>query len=208
MNNRNKGFTLVELNIASVIILLVFLAVFSLYISVWRNFTLGNTYLDTYAGSRKASGWLIRDIRCAAQVVEQYPLTGAAIYQTGDHVIVLRVPSINSSGQVISPGLDYIIYKLQDSNLYRIVYADASSSRANENRIIARYCKELTFSSLYTSTGEWKELSFYDGTTDDKKLDTINTVSIYLPINKSNITLGETAAEKMNPTTVIRLRNK
>ncbi len=204
MNNRNKGFTLVELNIASFIALLVFVAVFSLYISVWRSLAKGNTYLDTYAGSRNASGWLIRDIRCAAQVVEQYPETGTAAYQTGDHVIVLRVPSIGSSGQIISPGLDYIIYKLQGSDLYRIVQADASSSRPNENRAIAHDCTSLTFSSFYSPTGEMKPLSFYDElptTPKERKLSTINTVAIYLPINKTNITLGGTTAEKINPTT-------
>jgi len=208
MNNRSKGFTLVELNIASFIAMLVFAAVISLYTSVWQSLGRGNTYLDSYAGSRNASGWLIRDIRCAAQVVEQYPLTGTATYKTGDHVIVLRVPSIDSSGQIINPGLDYIIYRLQGSDLSRIVHADTSSSRTTEPRVIARYCKELTFSSLYKPTGEVKELSFYDGTIDAKKLSTINTVSIYLPINKSNVALGETVTEKINPTTVIRLRNK
>lgn len=196
MNNRNKGFTLVEFNMASFIALLVFTAAFVLYISVWRSLTTGSAYLDTYTGSRNASGWLIRDVRCAAQVVKQYPETGSPIYQTGDNVIVLRVPSINSSGQVISPGLDYIIYRLQTSDLYRTVKANASSSRPNEDRPIARYCASLTFSS--------------DGVTlsNIPNLSTVNTVAVYLPINKSNVALGETTAEKINPTTIIRLRNK
>jgi len=196
MNKRNMGFTLVELNIASFIVLLVSVAVFSLYISVWRNLARGNAYLDSYAGSRNASGWMMRDIRSAAQVVEQYPSTGTATYETGDHVIVLRAPSINSFGQMISPGLDYIIYRLQDGDLYRIVYADTSSSRTNENRSIARYCTSLTFSSEGATLSNVPNLS------------TVNTIAIYLPINKSNTTLGETATEKINPTTVIRLRNK
>ncbi len=196
MNNRNKGFTLVELNIASFIALLVFVAVFSLYISVWRSLAKGNTYLDTYAGSRNASGWLIRDIRCAAQVVKQYPETGTAIYQTDDHVIVLKVPSIDASDNCIPSTYDYIIYQLQGSDLYRIVQKDASSSRPNENRAITRYCTSLTFSSGGVTLSNVANLS------------TINTVAIYLPINKSNITLGETVTEKINPITVIRLRNK
>lgn len=196
MNKRNKGFTLVEFNIASFITLLVVIAVVSLYVSVWRNLAIGNTYLDSYAGSRNASGWMIRDIRCAAQVVEQYPETGTATYETGDHVIVLRVPSIGPSGQVINPGLDYIIYRLQGSDLYRIVQADMSSSRVNENRVIARYCASLTFSSEGVTLSNVTNLS------------TVNTIAIYLPINKSNVTIGETTAEKINPTTVIRLRNK
>jgi len=198
MNDRNKGFTLAELNVASLIALLVFVAVLSLYISVWRSLARGNTYLDSYAGSRNASGWLIRDIRCAEQVKPSFT-SGGITYTTSDNVIVLRVPSIDSSGQVISPGLDHIIYELQGSDLYRIVQKDPSSSRPNENRPIARYCSSLTFRS-----GNYGLKHYVDNDT----LSTINTVAIYLPINKSSITLGGTGAEEVNPTTVIRLRNK
>jgi len=199
MNRRNKGFTLFELNLSSVITLLIFVAVISLYISVWRNLAIGNTYLDSYAGSRNASGWLMRDIRCAAQVVKQYPETGSAEYQTGDHVIVLKVPSIDGSGNVIDSFYDHIVYALQGSDLYRIVHKDASSSRPNESRVVARYCTSLTFRS-----GSYG-LKYY---ADNDTLSTINTVSVYLPINKSNVSLGGTEVEKINPTTVIRLRNK
>jgi hypothetical protein len=196
MNKRVKGFTLAELSISSLIAGLLFISVISLYIFAWQSFVKGNTYLDSYAGSRNASGWMVRDIRCAAQVVEQYPLTGPATYQTGDSVIVLRAPSINSSGMVISPGLDYIIYELQGGDLHRIVQADTSSSRLNENRVIARYCNSLNFSSGGVALSSIPNLS------------TINTIAIYLPINKSNTALAETTAEKINPTTVVRLRNK
>lgn len=216
---RNKGFTLVELNIASFITLLLFVALFSLYISAWRNLTMGNTYLDTYAGSRNASGWLIRDVRCAAQVVKQYPETGSPIYQTDDHVIVLKVPSTHKdTNQIISSYYDYIIYyRLESGDLMRIVRIDqrfkntedpyyAKNYRTDDTNpvVITRHCKELTFSSLYKPTGEWKTLSFYD----DSMMKEINAISIYLPINKSNISLGGTGTEKINPTTVIRLRNK
>lgn len=194
MSNRNKGFTLVELNVASLIAMLVFVAVISLYISVWQSLTIGNTLLDAYAGSRNASGWLMRDIRCARQVLGSNP--GSPTYETGDHVIVLMARSIDSGGQVKEAGLDYIIYRLAGSDLYRTVQADASSSRLDEDRVIARDCQELTFSS------EGLTLS------DITNLSTVNTVAIYLPINKSNIFSGETEAEKINPTTVVRLRDK
>jgi hypothetical protein len=218
-NRRNKGFTLVELNIASFITLLLFAALLSLYIVVWRSLTIGNTYLDTYAGSRNASGWLIRDVRCAAQVVKQYPETGSPVYQTDDHVIVLKVPSVHKdTNQIISSYYDYIIYyRLESGDLMRIVRTDQRFNNAEDPYytksyreddanpvVITRYCKELTFSSFYTPTAEWKKLSFYD----DSMMKDINAISIYLPINKSNISLGVTGTEKMNPTTVIRLRNK
>jgi hypothetical protein len=174
---------------------------------------MGNALMDVYANSRNASSWLTRDIRCAAQVVSSY--TSGTTYTTSDHVIVLMVPSIDAAGSVLSSYYDHIVYKLQGTDLYRIVIKVAASSRANDNRIIAHNCESLTFSSLYKpsadeSTWAMKTLSFYNGSSDAKKLSTINTISIYLPINKSTVSLSGmgTADELLNPTTVVRLRNK
>ncbi len=193
MNRLNKGFTLLELQVASAIALITLSAVLALYLFSWRSFTIGNPLLDVYSNSRNASGWLTRDIRCAAQVVSSH-----GSYTTTDNSIVLMVPSIDSLGEVISPNYDYIIYKLQDTDLYRIVQKDASSSRANENRAIAHYCDSLTFSSGGVALSNIGNLS------------TVNTVAIYLPINKSTISLSGagTVNESINPTTVVRLRNK
>jgi hypothetical protein len=131
--------------------------------------------------------------------VSQYPETGAPTYQTGDSVIVLKVPSTDVDGYVVNGHYDHIIYRLDGGDLYRIVQKDASSSRSNENRVIARDCTSLAFRS-----GNYSLKHYADNNT----LSTINTVAIYLPINKSNVTLGKTENEKINPTTVVRLRNK
>ena len=201
MNRRNKGLTLVELQVASSIALIILSAALALYLFSWRSFTIGNALLDVYSNSRNASGWLTRDIRCATQVVPQYPETGSPAYQTGDHVIVLKVPSVDGSGNALNSSYDHIIYKLQDGDLYRIVQKDASSSRPNENRAIAHYCTSLTFRS-----GNYG-LKYY---ADNNILSTINTVAIYLPINKSTISLSGAgmANESINPTTIVKLRNK
>ena len=197
MNRRNKGFTLFELQVASAIVLITLSAVLALYLFSWRSFTIGNTLLDVYSNSRNASGWLTRDIRCAAQVESSY-VSGDTTYTTSEHVIVLKVPSINSLGEVINSHYDYIIYELQGTDLYRIVQNDALSSRSACNNVIAHNCADLTFSSDGV------------GLSDIVNLSTVNTVSIYLPINKSTISLSGTGTyiASINPTTVVRLRNK
>jgi hypothetical protein len=217
MNNQKKGFTLVELSITSLIAMLIFAAALSLYISAWRSLTIGTTYLDSYAGARKASGWLIRDIKCAVQVKYQ---TDNATFQTGDHVIVLKVPSLHKdTKKIISAYYDYIIYtnRLESGDLMRIVQIDSRFTNAADpnynknyrndatNDVITRHCKELTFSSWSKSTKKWEKLSSY---TDDAMMKEINAISVYLPINEQNISIGGTVTQKINPTTAIRLRNK
>jgi len=209
MKRLNRAFTLIELQISSAIALIALSAIFALYLFSWQNFAIGNTFMDVYANSRNASGWLMRDIRCAAMVV---PSHGA--YTTTDNSIVLMAPSINPDGSVMVSNYDYIIYELRDAaqgkDMYRIVQKNASSSRVNEERVIARYCNSLTFSSLYEPTGEVKELSFYDGSTSSRELSKINTVSISLPINKPTTSASGAGTQDASlvPTTVVRLRNK
>jgi hypothetical protein len=193
INKRDNGFTLVELQIASFIALITLTALFSLYIFVWRNFNIGNTFLDVYANSRNASSLLMRDIRSATQVASSY-----GSYTTTDHSIVLMIPSIDAQKEIINSKYDYVIYKLQGNDIYRIVQVDPSSSRQNENRVIANYCSSLTFSSGGVTLSNIANLS------------TVNNIAIYLPINKSTISLGGTGTviESINPTTLVRLRNK
>lgn len=193
INKQNKAFTLVEVQVALFVAFITLLAALCLYIFSWRNFTTGSALLDVYANSRNASEWLTRDIRCAAQVVPSY-----GSYATTDNSIVLMVPSINASGQVISSHYDYIAYLLQGSDMYRIVQKDALSSRPNENSVKARYCASLTFSSGGVTLSNIANLS------------AVNTVAIYLPINKSTVSLSGAGqeVESITPTTVVKLRNK
>ena len=150
--------------------------------------------------------------RCAAQIVPITPSPDS--YTTTDSSIVLMVPSIDSHGEVISSHYDYIVYELRDASqgkdMYRIVKKDASSSRVNEDRVIARYCESLTFSSFYKPSNKMEKLSFYDGSTTDRRLSTVNTISIYLPINKSATSVSGTGTQAalINPTTIVRMRNK
>lgn len=188
-----KGLTLIEVQVALAIAVLTFMAASSLYIFYWRTIETGNAVLDIYSSSRIAMGWMAKDIRMASQIVPNH-----SSYTTSDSSIVLQVPAINATGSVIASHYDYIIYRLQSSNLYRIIEKDASSSRLNENRIVARYCSSLTFSSDGVTLSHIPNLS------------TVNTVAIYLPLNKMTISLSGAgaAAASITPTTIVRLRNK
>lgn len=201
MDKKNRGFTLIELQVASLISFITLLAILSLYLFSWRSFNIGDTLLDVYANSRNAIGWMTKDIRCAKQVVSSVAIAGSSpvrYYTTTDNSIVLMVPSIDSSGNAISTCYDHIIYLLEGSDMHRIVQKNPLSSRLNENKIIARYCSTLVFSSGGVTLSDIANLSV------------INTVAIYLPINKIAISLGGSGGvtESITPTTIVRLRNK
>ena len=190
----NKAFTAIELLVAVFIVSITVAASISLYVFSLENFNIGSTQLNVYINSRNAIMQLARDIRCAAQVVSSY-----SSYTTGDSCIVLMVPSIDGSGNVQTSYYDYIIYRLQGTDLYQIILKDShSTGRTNCNRVIAHYCSGLTFSSGGVSLSQVANLS------------AINTVGICLPLTKTTFSLSGQAqvSQSITPTTVIRLRNK
>jgi len=205
LNKRNKGFSLAEVQVALFITFIMFVAAFSLYIFYNKTFSIGNALLDVYANSRIAVALMSRDIRWAAQVDPSYTDSETNVtYTTGDQVIVLKVPSVDSSGNVIGSEYDEIVYLVQNRNLRRIVMPHTTgptpSSRIYENRVVARYCNQLTFSS------GGHPLSYYNSSA----LPTLNTIALRLPINQTIINLSGvgTMTPQITPTMLVRLRNK
>jgi Tfp pilus assembly protein PilW len=193
MSKKKNGFTLIELQIAACISLITIAAAISLYLFYWRTFVIGNAALDVYSNSRIAIGLMARDIRCASQVV-----TNHGSYTTSNNTLVLQTPSINANGDTIPSHYDFITYKLQGSDLYKIAEVDASSARPAQNSAVAHYCTSLAFSSGGVGLSHISNLS------------TINTVAVYLPLNKVTVSISGagTGNASISPTTIIRMRNK
>jgi Tfp pilus assembly protein PilW len=190
---QRRGFTLIELQMSLFISIITLVTAMSLYIAYWRIFVIGNTLLDVYANSRISMALISRDIRMAAQVV-----ASNSPYTTTDHCIVLKVPAVDSTGNVIASAYDYITYMLVGSDLYRIVQNNVLSSRSAENRAVARFCSSLNFSSGGVALSGIGNLS------------TINTVAVHLPLNEQTLSLSgsQTQTASITPTTLVRLRNK
>ena len=209
---QKRGFTLTEVQVSLFITVIILLAAITLYITYWRTFLADNAYLDIYSNSRMAMDYMIRDIRSASLVAQQYPPTGGATYRTSSDTLVLMVPSIDGSGNVIPSQNDYIVYTLKPGNkLYRIVYPTGGpkpSFRRSDNRAIARYLSSSAGQSLSFSTDltpQQKSLS-----DPSVNLSTLNTVGIVSPLNQTITSMSGTGTISvyLAPTTVIRLRNK
>lgn len=204
---KKRAFTLAEVQFAVFITAFILIAAISSYIFFWKSFSAGNVFLDVYSNSRIAMGWMVTDIKWAAQVLPNSTL-GSVTYNTSDNCIVLNVPSITSLGVVTS--CDQIIYRVtDDGSLHRIVYVSAGSTRTPGDRVIATHCSQLAFSSATPSSGGLQPLSYF--ISSDPLLDQsedINTVHISLPLNEKTIFSTGTGGASLRPTTIVKLRNK
>ncbi|MDP8248001.1 MAG: prepilin-type N-terminal cleavage/methylation domain-containing protein [Candidatus Tritonobacter lacicola] len=173
---RRGGFTLVEVLVASSLAAVAAGVIFSGFISMQKNFIAGNSYIDIHRDARMAMDWLAKDIRWA---IELEPSHGA--YATSNNCIVLRVPSVDSAGNVIDVenDHDFIIFKLKagsPTELERIVDAkDGVSGRIDEIRTVADNIDSLEFS--YNGTELYSVGNFNAVTHLDIVLTTSTTVT-------------------------------
>lgn len=80
-NQTNRGFTIVELLIASGIVLIILAIVGLIYVSSDRSFRFGQSALNSEADLRLAMDWLTRDIRAAS------------VLETSGATVTLTIPS-------------------------------------------------------------------------------------------------------------------
>lgn len=218
-NKKRRGFTLIETQLAVYVASIILAAALSLYIHYWRSFLIDSTYLDIYSSSRIAMDRMVRDIRCASQVVQQYPVSGTATYQTSDNCIVLQVPSvdnlhtpnvINSISVPVSTSpvptslyYDYIIYQSiynttsKNYDLHQIVKLDDKFSITSD----PYYHKNGRIEgdrvvARYYSANSSNSLTFSSGDVGGvtlshvSNLSTVNAIGISLPINKIMVSLS------------------
>jgi Tfp pilus assembly protein PilW len=191
---KEAGFTLTELLVAIGMGIIVIGAIFSFYLYNQQSFTSASAYVEINTAARLAMDWMSRDLRWAQQLITNKTIN-SQYYITGTEEIILKIPSIDSSGDIIDGVFDYVVYHLSQSDstkLERIIDANALSSRVDETRIIANNISSLTFSSAGT------ELSNIPDVT------TLTNVAIELTTSKvaSRRTLSQTVSS------TIKLRNK
>lgn len=96
-----------------------------------------------------ATSIITKDIRSSQGVALGYPQPSPYQYVSSDNTLVLSVPSIDSSGNVISQTYDYIIIFADSINpnvLRKKVYPALGSIRGQENRVLLSNLSQVKFS--------------------------------------------------------------
>lgn len=144
-----RAFTLIETVIVIALASIMLVAI---------SFLIGNFYRSTsqeqgVGQATRAASAAIRDmetlIGSAAAVVQNQTISGT-MYSTATTTAVVAIPSIDSSGNVISNTYDYAVFYLSGSTLYRILAPNASSARKGSTKMLAANVTALTFT--YDST--------------------------------------------------------
>lgn len=147
--SKTRGITLIEVLIGMVLMVIVVLALFSLYNTGQKYFVNQNIKSDILNNNRVTLTWLSRDIKEAVQVIPGPIDINGTSYSTSSGSIVLRLPSIDANGIIIDIDneFDYLVYQMDPDNSTQIVRIvdgkDGVSSRVDGNRVLAENISSL-----------------------------------------------------------------
>jgi hypothetical protein len=141
----NQCFSLAETVIATAVLIFILVALIVLYNNYLKSYHNQETRISMGTAAREAMKELQSAALQANQIVASQTIFGVT-YTTGAHTVVLRIPSIDGSGNIVSGKYDYAVFYLTGKNLYRSVQADVASSRSSVSNKISDAVNTLIFS--------------------------------------------------------------
>lgn len=194
-----RGFTIVELMVATVLSVLFSLAVFGAFYVMRNEMFQQTNFFTTNRSVRFAGDIMARDIREAVRIV-----SARGGNTTGNQVLILQLPSIDANGDAtdIDNDFDFVVYRLSSidaTTLIRDLDVMGGTSFRNggadsSNKVVATKVQNLSFTS--SGTG----------------LSSVANVQTLFAVNASITSQGTVLRSSQTQTTQadsdIRLRNK
>lgn len=150
MRLNSKGITLTEILVTLAITAVVGTLLVTIFSQNNRLFYNQQTKVSHGISSNEAINQIDDGIRGAVTVESQYPAQNPN-YISGVSTLILKLPSIDTSGNVISTTFDYMIFSIDPSIptiLRQIVYTDPQSARSSANKVISTNLKSLNITYL------------------------------------------------------------
>lgn len=182
MNIRTKqrGFTLPEVVIVIFLFAILLLALMNIF--EWQQKVYNFEQADILAtgSARVAMNNMTMMIAQGINVVETRNV-GGVDYTTGASTVIVKIPSYDSSGNILANTYDYVIYHLSSGKLNQIIDASATSKRKSATKLLSD--KVDSFSLSYNNT---------DKTLASKVTVNLITRAFYRGGHSVSATVGET----------------
>lgn len=143
-----KGLTLIEVliamgiaTVAGGLLLVIIVNSAGLFYKQSSEVSLG---LSTNDALMKIRG----SIKQAGSIAQSYPETGAPIYTTGSTRLILKIPSTDNLGNIISDTYDYFVYFSDQTKLRLKSFPNVLSAKKAQDQIFMTNLKSLEFKYL------------------------------------------------------------
>jgi hypothetical protein len=144
-NRSNKsGFSFIEAIFASAILAFVLVAFVVVYINFFKFYNRQQAEMKLEDSARN----IAKEVQNAAlqsnQIASSHSFSGP-VYNTDQDTLVLEIPSIDGSRNIVNEKYDYVVFYKTGENFYKLTEADAASSRASSLKQLSDSVVTLTF---------------------------------------------------------------
>ncbi|MCX6766717.1 MAG: hypothetical protein NT170_02970 [Candidatus Moranbacteria bacterium] len=139
----NRCFSLAEAVISVAVVIFILVAFLVIYSNYNKFFNLQQNEIALGNSGREAVKELQNAALQADKILASQTVSGTT-YTTGAHTVVLEIPSIDGSGNIVSGKDDYAVFYLTGKSFYRRIQADAASSRHSGSNKISDSVSALT----------------------------------------------------------------
>lgn len=139
-----RAFTLVEVVITVAVSVILMLAIAQLYVVYGRLITSQNAYINVVLGA----GSIMDSFRLAglqaSRIAVSHTFVGVG-YTSGASTVIFEIPSVDSSGSIITGTYDYIGIHASGTDAYRLVDAAVGSSRVTGQKRLTNALSSMIF---------------------------------------------------------------
>jgi hypothetical protein len=140
----NRGLTLVE----TLMVIALFTAGMAVLASMYYDFNTLYGVQQTITDTALSTGQIVNEVENltvpADSVISSHTFS-AGSYASSASTLVLEIPSVDSSGVVISGKYDYAVMYRSGTNVYRLLETDASSARGAGTKLLGSSITALSF---------------------------------------------------------------
>ncbi|KKW08510.1 MAG: hypothetical protein UY44_C0009G0023 [Candidatus Kaiserbacteria bacterium GW2011_GWA2_49_19] len=141
----SAGVSLVELLVTTAIVLVLTLALLSLYQVYGNLYGLGRMNFSAVGGVRAPLTDIVEYVSQAHRVAESQNF-GGTIYTSSSSTLVLQIPSVDADSRVVEGSWDYAVFYKNGARLYRRLQPAVLSVRSAEARQLTEVAASLAFS--------------------------------------------------------------
>lgn len=139
-----QGFTLIETVVVIAIFIIISFVLSNLYINYYQAYYLQEAIIKAAGSASFAANEIQNAALQADHIVTSHNFSGT-IYSSDQNVLVLEISSIDSSENIVSGKYDYMVFYATGTILYKLVQADASSSRISGQKQLSNTLSTITF---------------------------------------------------------------
>jgi prepilin-type N-terminal cleavage/methylation domain-containing protein len=151
MKNLRNGFSLAEVILVLAISTIVGVLLLSILVNSTGVFYTETSKVDLGVSANDSLVKMRGYIKEAVAVATSNPI-GSPTFTTGTNTLVLKIPALDSSGNIISKTYDYVAFYKSGDKFYIKTFLDASSHRMNEDMFLTSAVNNLVF-DYYDSAG-------------------------------------------------------